>query len=248
MSRGRFEVLCRGLSPIEQDKLADQVCLYPEEIFDWQVDAGRVAVDYQRLVHTGQLTDMHAASVGARWANWAAGGGWSKKAGKTAAAAELALAANPPTSPGWFTVDAAAEAVECGDEPTRRYFLNDVVDAAPPPGPEALDMLHQLAGVYSRLGAGMARQVWAGEDAVDAIAAVFPESTTKDAAARAALSGITILLDPGMAPNAWKLIDPVTGTVHFEGVIGPTLDDYARVVRDCLDDTTGDTEPPRYLI
>lgn len=268
MSRARFESIAAGLSPVERDKLLDQVEIYPEEFLpEWDVDQQRIADAYARLAWDDFVTSRLAARhyYLERW-YWA----WPRRDGKTGFADGLFDSWTPvpraSTEPGpprpldspWASI-ADLLTDQC-DEPegARRYFLNDLV-TAPPAAPAPLDFteLNRLMDVYVRLHDTAPRRLHAGQIAIETLAATIPDPSPRRGWAKnvagqigdlAALSGIPVVLDPGLPPNAWKLVDPVTKEVLLEGTLGPDVDDYTRVIRKSVEDLAADSATPMNLL
>ncbi len=240
ISRGNYERVVAGLSPIERDRLDELVSVYPDEFPpEWEIDQDRIGVAFTQLLHLAQRAQAAASSWPACWWNW------PKQAGKTSQWQQVAPGAwtAPPGTrmPEYVpTADLDRELVYQEPAP-RRFFLNDVVPAAP----FSLESLRSLMRLYGRLYDTVTREVRAGETA---IAAISGAAGPGESAVTGQLMGIPIVLDPGLPPNVWRLVDPRTATVHFEGVINATYDDYVRVLRECIDETAERTGTPRYLL
>ncbi len=264
MSRVRFESLCRGLSPVEQEELATCVDLYPDDIYEppWLIDQDRIGAEFERLRAEQQA--RAAAATSWAWAGWL--WSWPRNNGKTALARSLPPEWKPAghgvwvapagTAPPWLSGgDLAYEEFLEPAEWARRHFLNDVVVAKPTPDElDAAETVHQMMALYARLKPGIVRQLRAGPRAMDAIARRFSQAEAAPGDASVVepigeLGGISVVVDPDLAVNAWQLVDPVTGKVLFEGVIGSTVDDYVEAVRDCIDDLAERSGlPPKFFM
>lgn len=251
MSRSRFEDLCRGLSPVEREKLADQVQLYPEEMprgwpLHCEVDQDRIGEQFARLLaeHCHEQQMQQATGPGIIWSRPRRNGKASLDPGPPwtpiAPGVWYAPMGTPAPLPAstWADLETVALEMEPGDElGARRYFLNDLVTAEPPPmRPGAGEQLRGLIDAYHRISDVVPRRIKAGEQALEAIAAAYPPPPKVPAWQSGQigdLAGIQVVLDPGLAPTAWQLVDPTNGDVLYEGDIDEDATGrHGRVIRE----------------
>lgn len=272
ISRGNFEQLTAGLSPIERDLFYEQVILYPDTVEpEWSVDQDRIGARYEQL-HTdipglGRHSETEPPPAAYPPAKIDVGEGqvWIAplfdgdccEAGRAKPLFDYTAELEHPDVSGWGDLDDLVMETQPADE-TRRFFLNQWTPSEPP-GP-AVDQLRVLAAYqdvdrWRQTEALPRRELRAGENALVAFVAGYRprpvRGYAKDpvAAARdlADLTGIPIRRDESLPPNVWKLVDPTTGTVLYEGTTGPTLDEYIQVFKEVVDQMAEETGLPRDL-
>jgi hypothetical protein len=245
ISRGNFERLAAGLSPVEKAQLREQVNLYPDKIEpEWHIDQDRVAADLAELAAAGTRIPPYPPPV---WRWWPG----SRKMGlrtwtvteddepprtfelvdgedtgvdlpdpwvKLGPGAWIAPADTPPPPLG--VQEVLAEFEEWPD--TGRYFLNGIVTTAEP-NPEPPCLVSDVNNAMRYLvehPPPPARRVEAGELALAAIAAM-PSSA---------------------AGRGWPK-DPTNlaaGLVHLIGLPIVCNDDLPANVWQVVDATTGE--------
>lgn len=134
-------------------------------------------------------------------------------------------------------------------EQPRRYMLNNWVTAPRPEQGNPLDDMLAWTREYQRLyGLPKARLVKAGTAAMHALEfAGRPAEVHASNKRVIEIPGIPIVADPDLPADVYQLVDPTTGDILFEGVIGWTLAEMMRVVREAIDQRAEDTGIPRDL-
>lgn len=265
MSRGRFESLSAGLSPIEKEKLAGCVHIWTEEqLVEWNVDQQRIGAAYQRLYDDYRMWKWRWRSRSRTWfgpilsprrggkaSSFTPSPPWQE----VAPGVWVAPPDTPPPGGGPIDLDQLAAELVYEEPAADRYFLNDVVTASPPADylKKVIDVddLRQLLAYYARVPDLGPRRLHAGDVAIAAIVAAYPPAPKRlpwEPQPIGQLGAIQIIPDPGMAPNAWKLVDPVSGDTVFEGTAGPSVQEYEASVSAMVDELAEASGVPRDLL
>jgi hypothetical protein len=137
-------------------------------------------------------------------------------------------------------------------EQPRRYMLNNQVT-----GPRSqrgwgnpLDDAIAWLKEYQRLnGRPQVRLIKAGAHAMAGLQfAVRPAEVRFSDKRMVEIQGIPIVADPDLPDDVYRLVDPTTGDILFEGVIGLPLAEMMRVVREAVDHLAEVTGIPRDLL
>jgi len=273
ISQGNFARISAGLSPIERARLAEQVLLYPDDVGEPPIEADqeRIGAAWEKLLRDDLALDTvpvplpylkrapkqspwpviidetHAFDEDV-WREWTDVGYASDQQWTTTAPAASDVRLPPPweelgpgcwvapagTMPPWahddtFTVDAVADC-RADDDPVGdlRRGMAALDGKTPPP-----------------------RRLEAGELA---LAVLLNRSTPRDRESwqlpsdLADLAEVPIVLNSDLPDNGWRIVDPVTDAVIFEGTLGPSVERMKAVIAETIDHLAELTGIPRDLL
>lgn len=173
---------------------------------------------------------------------------------------------------GRYFLNNVVEATERSDADRDRFFQYLVVDPDAPPGivttaptpattassldmEQIMDFMRAWANATQAATRPRRRLLKAGANAIAAIAATgrparrgWAKDVHGAAGALVELTGIPIVPDPDLPPDNWRLVDPDTDEVLYEGTVDGRLDEYYRVAREHADKVADEAGIPRDLL
>lgn len=254
MSQANFDRIAARLSPIERDRLAERVQLYPDgEQLELVADQQRIAARF------GQLLDDQMRPLWPPRAVTASGPTvWEYDPDRTGdepgvplpapweQAAPGMWIAPGGTPPPWTMIAEMLEG-QIAAQQRSRVISQLGVQQEPPAGRMlelTRDAMTALAPMRTR-----AQRLRAGEQAYAAIRELTApqEQGWPEPGAAAALTGLPIDCDEDLDPRVWQLVDDA-GEVILHGSIGPSLADYLAVFDQVVAELAEKAEIPRFLL
>lgn len=272
ISRGNFERICAGMSPIERARLAEQVQLYPDDLAEpgFVADQERIGAAWEKAVRDLVLPAPpplpRLEPVLSPWPeiidevhSWRAGD-WSFRDvdhtaddGTTLSAGTIGTDIDMP--PPWEELGPGCWVAPAGTPPpwvnpadrTAREFLNDWVPEQPATNP--LEDL-RAAQIMLKGKTQRPRRLEAGQLALAALTTLAGPKGEGWAppGALAKLTEVPIVRGPDLPANAWRLVDVCSGDVLLEGTIGPSIDELKTIIDQFLDQVAEEYGIPRDLL
>jgi hypothetical protein len=272
ISRGRFERLCAGLSPIARAELADLVQLYPDDVEqEFVVDQDRIGSAWDKLTRDDLVLDVVPTPVLTPWLKQTPTlGPWPVIIDETHTWRDVGhvvddgvtlfaedVGAGPQLPPPWELLAENCWVAPAGTPPpwvdafdhAASQYVNDRVSEEP--GNPLADLREAFA-VFECKAPPTARRLEAGDLAVTAIAALA-DGDSQDKAWRLPgelgdLTGVPVVRNSSLTPNAWRLVDVHSGDVVLEGTAGPSIDRFRAVIDQLVDDMAEEYGIPRDLL
>jgi hypothetical protein len=276
ISRGNYQRLTAGMTAAERADIDAMFDLYPDrDQPDWHVDQGRIAARFAELRAEGEpqpeVDERCLVAPRRRRSSWPTAIVDDPLAVEPPAAARpaplegevwvaplgvpLTTELLDPISDFWAWPEDLADHLA---EPRGWMLLGSygrLNQWSEPTAETVMDSIRAFNEILDQTELPGPRRLLAGATALAAIsAAATPHrhGWAKDSASTAGnvarLAGVPIVEDPDLPPNAWRLVDPDSGTVLFEGTVNPDLDDYLAAHRQAVDEMAEEFDVPRWLL
>ncbi len=235
ISRANYARCTEGMSDAQRAEFDRDFVCYPERFSpDDRIDVDQVADRYERL-HARETVRPPQP----RFA------GWERPVKASPTIRELEEDCRG-RGDDIVDVDTLMREWATAHDDARRYYLNAWTHERPT---DPLGDLLACRHTFEEMDLPRPQRLACGETALAAI-----QITTRHAKLRAtdqpivALTGMPAVADPDLPPDAWQLVDALTGEVLHEGTVGPGLTAMIQQIREDVDDLAERTCTPRDLL